>query len=153
MVLEILPKLMNTMVVSVMSGKLYGSIMALEGYWYVFYYFIFTKSIIYTSNSGFHHMLLNLMIEYPELRAKADELIKNFINDPYKRHKKEVFSHTTKIINTKINILKINILTFCFRCLLWASSFPSSLLLSHTSGKILHSHISWKCLIAMSSGH
>jgi hypothetical protein len=35
-------------------------------------------------------MLLNLMIEYPELRAKADGIIKNFINDPYRRHKKEV---------------------------------------------------------------
>ena len=63
---------MNSMVVQVMSGKLYGSIMALEGY------------------SAFHHLLLVLLEEYPELKAQVDETIRGFLKSDSSRHKHEV---------------------------------------------------------------
>ncbi len=47
MVLEVIPKLMNSMVVSVMSGKLYASVMALEGY------------------CAFHHLFVMFLEVYP----------------------------------------------------------------------------------------
>lgn len=63
---------MNSMVVQVMSGKLYGSIMALEGY------------------SAFHHLLLVLLDVYPELKAKVDDIIRSFLKSDSARHKHEV---------------------------------------------------------------
>eukprot|EP01125_Pyxidicula_operculata_P013375 TRINITY_DN4433_c0_g1_i1.p1 TRINITY_DN4433_c0_g1~~TRINITY_DN4433_c0_g1_i1.p1 ORF type:complete len:632 (-),score=67.58 TRINITY_DN4433_c0_g1_i1:64-1959(-) len=72
MVLEVLPKLMNSMVVSMMSGKLYASIMALEGY------------------SAFHHLFLAFVEEYPVIRQQANKLIKQFIEKEKHRHKTEI---------------------------------------------------------------
>jgi len=70
MVLEVIPKLMNSMVVSVMSGKLYASVMALEGY------------------CAFHHLFLMFLEVYPELKQKVDETIQIFLRDDMSRHKK-----------------------------------------------------------------
>jgi ubiquitin-protein ligase/predicted RNA-binding protein with RPS1 domain len=70
MVLDVIPKLMNSMVVSVMSGKLWASVMALEGY------------------CAFHHLFLMFLEIYPELKAKVDETIQTFLRDDMSRHKK-----------------------------------------------------------------
>jgi len=72
MVLEVIPKLMNTMVVQVMSGKLYASIVALEGYCY------------------FYQLLLMFLEEYPELQAKVEETLENFQKNEWERHKKKI---------------------------------------------------------------
>lgn len=69
MVLEILPKLMSTMVVEVMSGKKHASLKALKGYCF------------------FHRMLLQFVKEYPELKTKANQIVHDFIHDESKRHK------------------------------------------------------------------
>lgn len=71
MVIEVIPKLMNTMVVSMMSKKLYASVMALEGY------------------CAFHHLFLMFMEEYPELKKLVDETIQKFITSERLRNKKE----------------------------------------------------------------
>jgi len=72
MVLEVIPKLMNTMVVSMMSKKLYASIMALEGY------------------CAFHHLFLMFMEEYPELKKVVDSTIQKFISYETFRNKKDI---------------------------------------------------------------
>lgn len=69
MVLEILPKLMSTMVVEVMSGKKHASLKALRGYCF------------------FHRMLLQFVKEYPELKTQANQIVSDFIKDDAKRHK------------------------------------------------------------------
>jgi len=59
------------MVVSVMSGHLYASVMALEGY------------------CAFHHLFLMLLEEFPELKTLVDETISSFIkNSSDNRNKK-----------------------------------------------------------------
>eukprot|EP01125_Pyxidicula_operculata_P022010 TRINITY_DN8834_c0_g1_i1.p1 TRINITY_DN8834_c0_g1~~TRINITY_DN8834_c0_g1_i1.p1 ORF type:complete len:1235 (-),score=323.08 TRINITY_DN8834_c0_g1_i1:121-3825(-) len=72
MVLTVIPKLMNSMVVSLMSGRLYTSIMALEGY------------------CAFHHLFLVLVEEFPELKAKIDDTIKQFLTSERLRHKNNI---------------------------------------------------------------
>jgi len=72
MILTVLPKLMNSMVVSLMSGKLYASIMALEGY------------------CAFHHLFLVLLEEFPTLQDKVNDTIKQFITSETLRHKNNI---------------------------------------------------------------
>ena len=69
MVLDVLPKLMNTMVVSVMSGETHASIVAIEGY------------------CAFHHLLLKMIKKFPELSKRIDSTIRNFIKDENARTK------------------------------------------------------------------
>ncbi|KAH3758226.1 Ubiquitinconjugating enzyme subfamily protein [Pelomyxa schiedti] len=72
MVCEVIPKIMNSLVVQVMTGKLHASIMAIEGY------------------CAFHHLFLMFLDLYPELRRKVDETIETFINDEKTRNKHQV---------------------------------------------------------------
>eukprot|EP01113_Clastostelium_recurvatum_P019316 TRINITY_DN2277_c1_g1_i8.p1 TRINITY_DN2277_c1_g1~~TRINITY_DN2277_c1_g1_i8.p1 ORF type:complete len:1241 (-),score=385.36 TRINITY_DN2277_c1_g1_i8:37-3759(-) len=72
MVLEVIPKLMNTFVVQAMSGRLYASVMALEGY------------------QAFHHLLLMFLEEYPELYDQVNQVIESFMDDRSSRHKRKV---------------------------------------------------------------
>merc|ERR1712137_432797 len=72
MVLQVLPKLMNTMVVSVMSGETHASIVAIEGY------------------CAFHHMFIKLLERYPQLTKQIDEQIVRFIREERYRTKDEV---------------------------------------------------------------
>jgi len=69
MALEIFPRLMNTMVVSLMSGNLHTSIVALEGY------------------SAFHRLLLFFVKKYPELQKKVNSIARNFCNSEENRTK------------------------------------------------------------------
>uniref|UniRef100_A0A6B2KY89 UBC core domain-containing protein n=1 Tax=Arcella intermedia TaxID=1963864 RepID=A0A6B2KY89_9EUKA len=70
--LTIFPKLMNTMVVMMMSGNLHASMKALEGY------------------CQFHRFFLHFVEEYPALLGKIEGTIEGFINDPNLRIKKVV---------------------------------------------------------------
>eukprot|EP01113_Clastostelium_recurvatum_P028334 TRINITY_DN3429_c0_g1_i2.p1 TRINITY_DN3429_c0_g1~~TRINITY_DN3429_c0_g1_i2.p1 ORF type:complete len:2680 (+),score=686.41 TRINITY_DN3429_c0_g1_i2:120-8159(+) len=72
MAMSVLCKLMNTMVVNLMSEKLYASQRALEGY------------------SFFHRLLLMFVDKCPELVKYAEDQIGEFINDPKKRTKRSV---------------------------------------------------------------
>ena len=69
MILDVIPKLMNTMVVSVMSGETHASIVALEGY------------------CAFHHILLKMIEKYPKLSERIDSKISDFIKDERQRTK------------------------------------------------------------------
>jgi len=69
---KIFPKLMNTMVVTIMNGSVHASIKALEGYCH------------------FHRFFLHFVEEYPELLDSANDIIRNFIYDPQSRIKKAV---------------------------------------------------------------
>jgi Ran GTPase-activating protein (RanGAP) involved in mRNA processing and transport/uncharacterized tellurite resistance protein B-like protein len=69
MALQILPKLMSSMVVEIMSGKKHASLSAFKAYCY------------------FHRMLLEFVKEFPELKQKANQIVKDFIKDESKRHK------------------------------------------------------------------
>jgi len=69
MALIVLPRLMNTMVVSVMSGSVHASIKALEGY------------------CMFHRMLLEFVAKYPELQDRVNAKAMQFIKDDEARHK------------------------------------------------------------------
>ena len=71
MVLEVMPKLMNTMVVSVMSGETHASIVALEGY------------------CAFHHILLKVMATNPSLVARVEGKVAEFIRHERSRTKNE----------------------------------------------------------------
>jgi len=59
---SLLPKLMNTMVVSVMSGNVHASIKALEGYCW------------------FHRLLLQAVTENPALQKYVDDKIRDFLS-------------------------------------------------------------------------
>ena len=74
MILDVLPKLMCTMVVSVMSGEIHASIVAIEGY------------------CAFHHLLLKMIHKFPELSDRVDALISNFIKNEKFRHKESTAS-------------------------------------------------------------
>lgn len=67
--ITVLPKLMNSMVSSMMNGSKLYSTRALIGY------------------SHFHRLLIQFLIEFPELRKSIDEKISNFINDGKNRLK------------------------------------------------------------------
>lgn len=68
-VLNVIPRLMSTMVVEVMSGKAHASIKALRGY------------------CLFHRLLLEFVKEFPELREFCNEQVGKFISDEKSRHK------------------------------------------------------------------
>jgi hypothetical protein len=72
--LTILPRLMNTMVVSVMSGNIHNSIKALEGY------------------CSFHRLLLAFVQKYPELLKQVNKMAKNFIQLESYRNKDSIAS-------------------------------------------------------------
>jgi len=69
MVLEIIPKLMNTMVVSLMNGNIHASIVALEGY------------------CSFHRLLLYFIQLYPDLKNKINKLALEFCKSDSNRIK------------------------------------------------------------------
>ena len=69
LVLDVLPKLMNTMVVSMMSGETHASIVALEGY------------------CAFHHILFKTLQEQPSLGKKVEGTIGKFIRHERSRTK------------------------------------------------------------------
>ncbi|KAL9641954.1 hypothetical protein ABK040_004011 [Willaertia magna] len=69
MVLEVLPKLMCTMVVEVLSNRKHASIKALRGYCH------------------FYRLLLEFTKEYPQLLESIDKTIKGFIENEQNRHK------------------------------------------------------------------
>jgi len=69
MALQILPRLMNTMVVSVMSGSVHASLKALDGY------------------CMFHRLLLEFVHRYPELQEKVNAKAMLFIKDDDSRTK------------------------------------------------------------------
>lgn len=71
MALEVFPKLMNTMVVSVMSGDLHASQAALEGY------------------CAFHRLLLYFVRKYPELQKIVNDTAINFCKKEENRTKVE----------------------------------------------------------------
>jgi len=108
MALEILPKLMNTMVVNVMQGKLHASIKALEGY------------------SAFHRLLIMVVEEYPLLLKKANEIVAKFI-----AHEKDRVKSAVPALGEFLPLLTISDYTWadvavpylqeCFdRNMLWA---------------------------------
>ena len=69
MVLEVLPKILNTLVVGVMGGDLYASIAALEGY------------------MAFSHLLLTFAHDEPKIRTLIDERIQLFLTSEQGRSK------------------------------------------------------------------
>eukprot|EP01105_Mastigella_eilhardi_P007737 TRINITY_DN193_c0_g3_i1.p1 TRINITY_DN193_c0_g3~~TRINITY_DN193_c0_g3_i1.p1 ORF type:complete len:1469 (+),score=409.40 TRINITY_DN193_c0_g3_i1:565-4407(+) len=69
MALDVLPKLMNTMVVSVMRGDTHASVVALEGY------------------CAFHHMLLKCVDANPCLSRRVHQMVAEFIRNPESRVK------------------------------------------------------------------
>jgi len=69
MVFDVFPQLMNTMVVSIMSGDTHASLVALEGY------------------CAFHRMLLLFAERYPEVRKRANETAFHFIQSENNRTK------------------------------------------------------------------
>jgi len=69
MALVIIPRLMNSMVVSVMSGSIHASLKALEGY------------------CMFHRILLEFVTRYPELQDAVNTKARQFIEDDNNRHK------------------------------------------------------------------
>ncbi|ELR16842.1 Ubiquitinconjugating enzyme subfamily protein [Acanthamoeba castellanii str. Neff] len=70
MAVEVFTKLMNTMIVSLMSGATHASEKAMEGYF------------------SFHHWLLVFIERYPQLLDWINNRIRGFITDPEKRIKK-----------------------------------------------------------------
>jgi len=68
--IDLFSKLMNTMIVNVMSDNLHASIAALQGYCY------------------FHRMMIACVQEWPELREEIDFKIKSFLSDEEMRHKR-----------------------------------------------------------------
>jgi hypothetical protein len=72
MVLEVLPKLMNSQVVLLASGQLWRCEKALEGY------------------MAYHHLLLRCLEAYPTLRTKVEVQLRGFLEDPEKRVKERV---------------------------------------------------------------
>eukprot|EP01080_Neovahlkampfia_damariscottae_P011895 gene11895-5301_t len=69
--LDLLTKLMNSMIVLVMNGTKHASIKALDGY------------------ISFHRLLIALIEEFPQLLDIIESKIKLFLNDPYSRRKIE----------------------------------------------------------------
>uniref|UniRef100_A0A0G4H247 UBC core domain-containing protein n=1 Tax=Chromera velia CCMP2878 TaxID=1169474 RepID=A0A0G4H247_9ALVE len=70
-VLNILPKVMNSMVVKLMAGDVHVSSKALEGY------------------CAFHHLFLSLCERFPVIRKEADGRIARFLHYPEARHKQD----------------------------------------------------------------
>jgi len=69
MAFQIIPRLMNSMVVSVMSGNIHASLKALEGY------------------CMFHLILIEFVGRYPELQVAVNNKVRQFISDDSFRHK------------------------------------------------------------------
>jgi len=67
---EVLPKLMNLQTVQLMKGDLHLSTKALEGY------------------MGFHHLLLSILRQYPNLQHQVEEKVSAFVRDEQCRTKK-----------------------------------------------------------------
>jgi ubiquitin-protein ligase len=72
MVLDVLPKLMNTMVVSMMKGDMHASMVALEGY------------------MAIYHLLLAFIERYPCLRETIDTKLDDFMAGERGRNKRAV---------------------------------------------------------------
>jgi len=68
--LEVLPKLMNLQTVQLMKGDLHLSTKALEGY------------------MGFHHLLLSILRQYPNLQSQVERKIGAFVRSEDARVKK-----------------------------------------------------------------
>merc|ERR1719210_2686043 len=72
MVLEVIPKLMNSQVVLLSSGQLWRCQKALEGYF------------------AYHHLLLHCLRAFPKLRASMEGKLERFIANPESRTKERV---------------------------------------------------------------
>jgi len=72
MVLNVYPKLMNTMIAQIMKGQIHASIKALEGY------------------CAFHQMFIKFLEKYPELLAECKKQVSEFFKDEANRHKDKV---------------------------------------------------------------
>merc|ERR1711904_627751 len=75
MVLEVVPRMMNALVVQLMSGDTHCSNKVLEGY------------------CAFHHMMLVLCTEYPDIRREVDRRVGDFMGKEGNRAK----SHTPNL--------------------------------------------------------
>jgi len=72
MVMEVIPKLMNSQVVMLTNGQLWRSQKALEGYF------------------AYHHLLLHCLRAYPKLRTSMEAKLESFLKDPDARVKERV---------------------------------------------------------------
>merc|ERR1712134_152025 len=72
MVLEVIPKLMNSQVVLLSSGQLWRCEKALEGYF------------------AYHHLLLHCLNSYPILRTRVEDTLSAFLSEPQSRLKEQV---------------------------------------------------------------
>jgi hypothetical protein len=72
--IDLLTKLMNSMIVLVMNGTKHGSIKALDGY------------------ISFHRLLMALLEEFPELKKSVETKIETFISEPNSRRKQTLSS-------------------------------------------------------------
>jgi hypothetical protein len=72
--IDLLTKLMNSMIVLVMNGTKHGSIKALDGY------------------ISFHRLLMALVEEFPELKKSVETKIETFISEPNSRRKQTLSS-------------------------------------------------------------
>jgi len=67
--LDLLTKLMNSMIVTVMQGVVHASLRAIDGY------------------IAFHRLLIALLIKYPTLQQVVDDKIEEFLTNPQTRRK------------------------------------------------------------------
>ena len=70
MVLEVIPKILNTLVVGVMGGDVFASVAALEGY------------------MAFSHLLMSFSNDFPELQTLIESRIESFITSEQGRNKR-----------------------------------------------------------------
>ena len=70
MVLSVLPKILNTLVVGVMSGDMYASVAALEGY------------------LAFSHLLLSFAKEHPSVQELIEKRLEEFLESEQSRNKR-----------------------------------------------------------------
>ena len=71
MVLDILPKLLSTMILEILKKKKHASVKALHGYCY------------------FHRLFILLVEKYPKIKEMVTDIVSKFIKDPKYRHKDE----------------------------------------------------------------